>query len=156
VVKVLEGMIKAEGLKIGVVTSRFNWKITGKLESGALDALSEAGFSDDQVVSIRVPGAVEAPLAAKWLLDEKAVDGVVVLGAVIRGETTHYDYVCNSAERGCTELQLQYGKPVTFGILTTENAEQAYARTIGRKGNKGAEAALTTVEMLSLYQGIKG
>ena len=149
--KVLQGELKADGLKIGVVTARFNSEVTEKLQAGALQALNEMGCTDVRAVS--VPGAVEVPLAAKALLDA-GCDGVVALGAVIRGETSHYDYVCSSAERGCTELQIRTGKPVAFGVLTTENEEQALDRAGGRHGNKGAEAAQVAVEMVRLIRKI--
>ena len=115
-----------------MVTSRFNSEITEKLESGAF----------------------EIPLATQALLD-LGCDGVVALGCVIRGETSHYDYVCNSVERGVTELMLQYKKPIGFGVLTTENDEQAEARAGGKHGNKGAEAAEVVMEMIGLLKNLK-
>ncbi len=139
-------------LRIAVVTSRFNEEITTKLEEGAFDLLEEVGA---EILSVRVPGAIEIPLAIQALLDSKKVDGVVALGAVIRGETSHYDYVCHSVERGCSELMLQYKKPIGFGILTTENEEQALARAGGAHGNKGYEAAEVVVEMIGLLKEIK-
>lgn len=151
--QIYQGELNAKGLKVGVVTARFNSEVTEKLESGAFKALEEMGCGD--IVATRVPGAVEVPLAAKALLDA-GCDAVVALGAVIRGETSHYDYVCSSVERGCTELQLRTGKPVAFGVLTTENDEQALDRAGGRHGNKGAEAAQVAVEMVRLVQQIKG
>jgi len=135
-----------EWLRIGVVTARFNSEITEKLEVGALDYLEEIGA---EVFAVRVPGAVEIPLAVKALLD-LGLDGVVALGAVIRGETSHYDYVCNSVERGCSQLALEYKKPVGFGVLTTENEAQALDRAGGEHGNKGQEAAQVVVEMIGL------
>ncbi|MEK6553844.1 MAG: 6,7-dimethyl-8-ribityllumazine synthase [Bdellovibrionota bacterium] len=135
--------------KVAVVAARFNQEVTDKLLSGCVDRLSEAGLSKDKVVVYRVPGAFEIPLIAKALL-EQGVKGVVALGAVIRGDTTHYDYVCASVERGCTELQLNYGKPVVFGVLTTENEEQAFDRVGGSHGHKGRDAADTLIEMIEL------
>ena len=139
---------------IGVVTAKFNHDVTAKLKKGALDKLSEQGVLRDNIIDVEVPGAFEVPLAAQKLLEE-GVDAVVVLGAVIRGETTHYDYVCSAVERGCSQLQLDYGKPVAFGILTTEDEVQAYDRAGGRYGNKGAEAAEVALEMLNLSDEIK-
>lgn len=136
-------------LKVGVVTSRFNSEITEKLEAGALEYLETYGADKIEVLSVRVPGAIEIPLACKALL-EKSCDGVVALGCVIRGDTSHYDLVCNSVERGVTQLMLQTGKPIGMGVLTTEDEEQAYARAGGRMGNKGAEAAEVTIEMIGL------
>jgi 6,7-dimethyl-8-ribityllumazine synthase len=146
--------VTSKSWKVGVVTARFNSKITDKLLEGALRRLNELGVNDKQIVSVYVPGAYEIPLAASWLLDQKC-DGVIALGAVIRGETSHYDYVCTAVERGCTTLQLQSKKPVVFGVLTTENEEQAINRIGGLHGHKGEEAALVLVEMLSLKQTLK-
>jgi 6,7-dimethyl-8-ribityllumazine synthase len=123
--------------------------VTERLEEGALKELKEMGCKD--IRAVRVAGAFEIPLAAKSLLDT-GCDGVVALGAIIRGETTHYDYVCAAVERGCSELALTTGKPVGFGVLTTENDDQAMARAGGAHGNKGAEAAQVTVEMVRLIQ----
>lgn len=139
-------------LRIAVVTSRFNEDITSKLEDGAFDMLEEIGA---EILSVRVPGAVEIPLAAQALFETKKIDGIVAIGAVIRGETSHYDYVCQSVERGCSELMLRYKKPIGFGVLTTENEEQALARAGGAHGNKGYEAAQVVVEMIGLLQEIE-
>lgn len=135
--------------KIGVVTARFNLEITEKLETGAIQRLHELGVKENQIVRVRVPGAVEVPLAAQRLLDWEC-DAVIALGAVIRGETSHYDYVCQSVERGCSQVGLQSKKPVVFGVLTTENEEQALDRVGGKHGHKGREAADVAVEMLNL------
>lgn len=145
----IQGQWDGTGLVIGVVTARFNSEITERLEKAALSELSELGC--EKVRAVRVAGAFEIPLAAKWLLNS-GCDGVVTLGAVIRGETDHYDYVCEAVERGCTDLALQSGKPVGFGILTTDNEEQAMDRAGGKHGNKGSEAAQVTVEMVKLKQ----
>ena len=139
-------------MKIGVVTSRFNSEITEKLEEGALSFLDEI---DADIFAVRVPGAVEIALAAQALFDFQKVDGVVVLGAVIRGETTHYDEVCRSVERNCSRLMLDHKKPVGFGVLTVENEEQALERVGGKHGHKGAEAAQVVVEMIGLLTEIK-
>lgn len=144
-------IVKTKKLKIGVVTSRFNEEVTYLLEKGALEFLSTV---DVEVYSVRVPGAVEIPLAVKALF-EKGMDGVVALGAVIRGETTHYDYVCASVERGCSQLMLEFGKPVGFGVLTTENDEQALERVGGKHGHKGVDAAVVVLEMIELLSEIK-
>ena len=151
---VLQGELTSINAKFGIVTAKFNSPVTEKLEQGARQRFAELGVSEENIVCVRVPGAVEITLATKWLL-EQGCDAVVSLGAVIRGETSHYDYVCNSVERGCTELMLETGKPVAFGVLTTENAEQAFARAGGKKGNKGAEAVDVVVEMLNLNNTIK-
>ncbi|MCB0414124.1 MAG: 6,7-dimethyl-8-ribityllumazine synthase [Bdellovibrionales bacterium] len=140
-----------KNFKIGVVTSRFNQPITERLESEALKRLADLGYKEEQIVRVSVPGAFEIPLAAKQLL-ESGCHGVCALGAVIRGQTTHYDYVCMAVERGCSQLQLEYGRPVGFGVLTTENKDQAIARSGGQKENKGADTVDVVLEMLSLKQ----
>lgn len=140
-------------MKVGVVTARFNWEITSKLESGAIEQLQALGVTNNNIVLVRVPGAVEIPLATKALLD-RGCAGVVALGAVIRGETSHYDYVCNSVERGISQIMLEYKKPVAFGVLTTENEEQALDRIGGAHGHKGREAAEVVLEMMNLLNDI--
>lgn len=144
-----ESLTVDERWKVGLVTSRFNVTVTERLEQGARERLNELGLTDQQIEIVRVPGAVEIPLAVKLLL-EAGCDGVVALGAVIRGETDHYEYVCNAVERGCSQLQLEYCKPVAFGVLTTDTREQAMARAGGSKGHKGAESVDVLVEMLNL------
>jgi 6,7-dimethyl-8-ribityllumazine synthase len=147
---------KRKPLLIGVVTSRFNQEITEKLEEGALNYLQEEADQglDIEVLSVRVPGAVEIPLVCQSLFD-LGCEGVVALGAVIRGETTHYDYVCQSVESGVTRLMLDYKKPIGFGVLTTENEEQALARAGGEHGNKGTEAAQVVIEMIMLQKELR-
>ena len=140
-------------MKVGVVTSRFNWEITSKLESGAIEQLQALGVADADIILVRVPGAVEIPLAVKALFD-RGCAGVVALGAVIRGETSHYDYVCNSVERGVSQLMIDYKKPVAFGVLTTENEEQALDRIGGEHGHKGRESAEVVLEMMNLLSDI--
>jgi 6,7-dimethyl-8-ribityllumazine synthase len=112
------------------------------------------GIDKKNIVNVHVPGAVEIPLATKALL-AKGCDGVIALGAVIRGETSHYDFVCNSVERGITQLMLETGKPIGFGVLTTENEDQAWSRTIGAHGNKGADSAQVVLEMIALLKDLK-
>lgn len=139
-------------VRVGVVVSRFNEEITSKLEQGALDYLESCGF---EILSVRVPGAVEIPLACKALF-EAGCEGVVACGAVIRGDTSHYDLVCNSVERGVTHLMLETGKPIGFGVITTENEEQAFDRAGGKHGNKGSEAAQVMMEMMGLLHDLRG
>jgi 6,7-dimethyl-8-ribityllumazine synthase len=139
--------------KIALVTARFNHEITEKLESGAYEELLKIGLTPEQVLRVRVPGAVEIPLTAQSLLDAD-YDAVIALGAVIQGETKHFDYVCQSVERGCMQVMLESKKPVVFGVLTTDNEEQALDRTGGRHGHKGRDAAQTAVEMLDLMDQI--
>lgn len=137
---------------VAIVTALFNEELTKKLESGAVEQLAQNDLQP--YARVYVPGAVEIPLAVKALLQKPDCDGVVALGIVIRGETSHYDYVCNAVERGCSELQLEFNKPVAFGVLTTENRGQAEARCGGAKGNKGAEAAQVTLDMLQVIDSI--
>ena len=142
-------------MKIGVVVAEFNREITLKLEEGALAFLKEKGIKEKDIELVHVPGAFEIPLVAKALLKAKKVDAVIALGAVIRGETTHYDYVCQAAERGCTQVQLEFVKPVVFGVLTTENEEQALDRVGGKHGHKGRDAAETALRMAEVLKKIK-
>lgn len=143
----------APGAKVAIVTARWNSKITFELEKGAREFLESKGVKS--VYTVRVPGAYEIPLACKQLLDV-GIEGVIALGCIIRGETTHYDYVCGSVERGCTQLQLEFGRPVTFGILTTENEQQALDRVGGKHGHKGREAAEVCLEMIDLGKRLRG
>lgn len=133
--------------KVAVVVSRFNEEITDKLQEGAIDYLEEC--EGVQIELIRIPGAVEIPLTCQWVLN-RGFDGVVALGAVIRGETSHYDYVCNSVTDGITQLMLKTNKPIAFGVLTTENEKQALDRVGGKHGHKGRDAAQTVMEMIGL------
>ena len=139
-------------MKIGVVTSRFNEDVTSLLEDGTLKYLQEC---DAEIFAVKVPGAVEIPLAVQALFDYQKVDGVVTLGAVIRGETTHYEEVCRSVERNCSRLMLDYKKPIGFGVLTVENEEQAFDRIGGAHGHKGVDAAQAVIEMIGLVNTIK-
>jgi 6,7-dimethyl-8-ribityllumazine synthase len=146
----IQGQLKAKSeWKFGIVTARFNTAITEKLETGAYERLIELGVKPERIIRTRVPGAIEIPLAAALLLD-RACDAIIALGAVIQGETKHFDYVCNSVESGCTRVMLDTKKPVIFGVLTTDNEEQALARVGGAHGHKGRDAAEVAIEMLSL------
>nr|BFD68176.1 6,7-dimethyl-8-ribityllumazine synthase [Bdellovibrio sp. HAGR004] len=138
-------------IKVGVVTARWNQEVTSRLEEGAISYLESC--EDVEIFAALVPGAVEIPLACQAFL-EAGCDGVVALGVVIRGDTSHYDYVCNSVTDGVTRLMLDYKKPIGFGVLTTENEEQAFARAGGDHGNKGEEAAQVVMEMIGLTQEI--
>lgn len=139
--------------RIAIVTSLFNDRITKKLEEGVLECLNARGLQP--LARVYVPGAVEIPLAVKKLLSLDQCDAVIALGLVIRGETAHFDYVCQAVERGCSQLQLEFGKPVAFGVLTTEDVEQAQARAGGRLGNKGFEAAEAALHMLQVLREIE-
>lgn len=146
----MQGSLKPQSRwKIGIVTARFNHEITEALETGAYERLLELGLKTEQIIRARVPGAVEIPLVAQQLLDREC-DAIIALGAVIQGDTKHFDYVCNSVERGCTSVMLATKKPVVFGVLTTDNEAQAKARIGGEHGHKGRDAADVVVEMLNL------
>ena len=141
----IDGRADGAGLRVGLVAARFNDLIVDRLLEGALGALRQHGVDDDDIVVVRVPGAVEVPLLAQVLADRDDIDAVVALGCVIRGSTGHYDYVCSMVASGITRVTLDASKPVIFGVLTTENLEQAFDRAGGKLGNKGAEAAAAAI-----------
>ena len=149
----IEGNVNDRVAKVGVVVARWNSMVTDRLLEGALSALKSKGLNNDQMIVARCPGAFELPLIAKKLLERDDIEGIVTLGAVIRGDTPHFDYVCKAVTDGVLELNIRSGKPVIFGVLTTDNVEQALQRS-GEKGNKGAEAALAMLEMISLLKKI--
>lgn len=136
-------------MKIAIVTSRFNEPVTTKLYAGCVERLQELGVTLEEGDSCWVPGAVEVPLVAQRYA-QRGYDAVICLGAVIRGETSHYDYVCQSVSYGCQRVALDFDVPVIFGILTTENGEQAFDRLGGAHGHKGCDAADTAIEMIKL------
>lgn len=138
--------------KVAIVTAKWNSFITDEMMESANSALISKGILKENIFNYRCPGAFELPLACKWCLDDLGVDGVVALGAVIRGGTPHFDYVCDAVTRGITDLNLSSGKPVAFGVLTTDDVEQARDRASTEKGNKGAEAALALCDMLLMKQ----
>lgn len=149
---VYEGNLVGTGLKIGIVVGRFNEFITGKLLSGALDALKRHGVSEDDVSVAWVPGAFEIPLTAKKMAETNEYDAIVTLGTVIRGATPHFDYVCSEAAKGAANVALQSGIPVIFGVLTTDTIEQAVERAGTKAGNKGWDSAVGAIEMANLYK----
>lgn len=152
-IRVIEGkMVAPQGMKVGIVCSRFNEIITNKLLGGAIDGLSRLGVEKENITAAWVPGAFEIPTAAKYMAESKNYDAVICLGAVIRGQTTHYDYVCNEVSKGIAQISLHTGVPVLFGILTTENIEQAVARAGSKAGNKGFDCASAAVEMVNLIK----
>ncbi|MGP1585190.1 MAG: 6,7-dimethyl-8-ribityllumazine synthase [Schwartzia sp. (in: firmicutes)] len=151
---VLEGTYEGAGLKVGIVAARFNEFITHKLLSGALDMLRRHGVEDDAVDVAWVPGAFEIPLAAKKMADSRRYDAVICVGAVIRGATSHYDYVCSEVAKGVAQAGLSTGVPVIFGVLTTDSIEQAVERAGTKAGNKGAEGAMAAMEMAHLLRQI--
>jgi 6,7-dimethyl-8-ribityllumazine synthase len=151
--QIFEGNLVGSGLKVGIVVGRFNEFITGKLLSGAEDALKRHGVSEADVDVAWVPGAFEIPFIAQKMANSKKYDAVITLGAVIRGATPHFDYVCNEAAKGVSAAGLNSGIPVTFGVLTTDSIEQAIERAGTKAGNKGWEAATTAIEMANLCRG---
>ncbi|WEL18780.1 MULTISPECIES: 6,7-dimethyl-8-ribityllumazine synthase [unclassified Halorhabdus] len=146
----LEGELDASGLTIGIVLSRFNDLITGKLLDGALDTLTRHGASEDDIDVARVPGSFEIPLVAKRMAESGDYDAVIALGAVIRGETPHFEYVSNEATKGVAKATLDTDVPISFGVLTTDTTEQAINRAGVKQGNKGSEAAESAIEMANL------
>jgi 6,7-dimethyl-8-ribityllumazine synthase len=151
-VKILEGQLIAKGKRFGIVVSRFNDFITEKLLSGALDALTRTGAKENDIQIIKVPGAFEIPLAAKKAAQTGRYDAVICLGAVIRGATPHFDYVCAEVSKGVAQVGLDFGLPVIFGVLTTDTVEQAIDRAGTKSGNKGWQAAMSAVEMANLME----
>ncbi len=148
--KTVEGNVVAEGIKIGIVGARFNEFIVSKLISGARDGLVRHGVKDDDITLAWVPGAFEIPLVAKKMAMSGKYDAVICLGAVIRGATSHYDYVCAEVSKGIAAVGLESGIPVMFGVVTTDNIEQAIERAGTKAGNKGYDCALGAIEMINL------
>ena len=151
---VLEGKLVAEGMKIGIVCARFNEFITSKLLGGAMDALVRHGVADSDVDVAWVPGAFEIPLAAQKMAATGKYDAILCLGAVIKGSTSHYDYVCAEVSKGIATVSLESGIPVMFGVVTTDNIEQAIERAGTKAGNKGYDCALGAIEMINLTKQI--
>ncbi|MUG44736.1 6,7-dimethyl-8-ribityllumazine synthase [Paenibacillus woosongensis] len=153
--QVFEGHLVSEGLKYGIVVGRFNEFITSKLLGGALDALKRHGVKDEEVNVAWVPGAFEIPFAAQKMAESGKYDAVITLGTVIRGSTSHYDYVCNEVAKGVAAIGLKTGVPTIFGVVTTENIEQAIERAGTKAGNKGWDAAMAAIEMANLTNLLK-
>jgi len=151
----IEGNFEASGLKIAIVITRWNEFIVERLKEGAIDCLKRHNCSEEDIVEVYCPGAFEIPLVVKTLIDSGKYDGIIALGTVIRGATTHYDLVANEATKGIASISLSSGIPVSFGILTTENIEQAIERAGTKSGNKGFESASTLLEMINLINKIK-
>jgi 6,7-dimethyl-8-ribityllumazine synthase len=151
--KTYQGSLDATGLRIGVIVSRFNEFITEQLSKGALEVLAKHGCSLDDVTFVKVPGAWELPIAAKSLA--QSCDAIVALGAVVRGDTPHFDYVAGGAADGLLKVSLDTGVPIAFGVLTTDDLQQAMDRAGGKSGNKGAEAAEVAIELANLLRQLK-
>ncbi|MGL5269559.1 MAG: 6,7-dimethyl-8-ribityllumazine synthase [Selenomonadaceae bacterium] len=151
---IIEGNLTAQGLRFGLVAARFNEFITSKLLSGAIDTLRRHGADEDMLDVAWVPGAFEIPMAAKKMAESKKYDAVICLGAVIRGSTSHYDYVCNEVSKGVAQVGMSTGVPTIFSVVTTENIEQAIERAGTKAGNKGADGAMAAMEMANLLKNI--
>lgn len=151
-VQVLEGQLRADGLKIGIIAARFNEFITSKLLGGAMDAFLRHGGKEEDATVAWVPGAFEIPLIAQKMADSKKYDAIICLGAVIRGSTSHYDYVCAEVSKGIAHVGLGSGIPVMFGVLTTDTIEQAIERAGTKAGNKGFDVTVGAIEMADLLR----
>ncbi|SFR80248.1 6,7-dimethyl-8-ribityllumazine synthase [[Clostridium] aminophilum] len=154
-IQMMEGNVVApEGMRVAIAASRFNEVITGKLLDGAVDGLVRHGAAEDHITAVWVPGAFELPVIAMKLAQSGKFDAVICVGAVIRGQTSHYDYVCNEASKGIAQVALTTGVPTLFGVVTAENIEQAIARAGCKAGNKGFDCALSAIEMVNLIRQI--
>jgi 6,7-dimethyl-8-ribityllumazine synthase len=153
---VIQGEFKAQGIRVGIVVSRFNDFITRQLLAGALDALTRHGAEDENIQVIKVPGAFEIPYAASRMAHMKSYDAIICLGAVIRGETPHFEYISAEVTKGIAKIALDTNIPVIYGVITTESIEQAVERAGTKAGNKGWDAAMAAMEMVDLYRKIGG
>ncbi|MDD4192006.1 MAG: 6,7-dimethyl-8-ribityllumazine synthase [Mangrovibacterium sp.] len=145
----------AKGMRFGIVMSEWNHEITGALTQGAINTLIKHGAAEDDLIVKHVPGAFELPLGGQFLSEYTDVDAVILIGCVIQGETPHFDYICQGVTQGTVRLNLKYNKPFIFGVLTTDNEQQALDRAGGRLGNKGDEAAVTAIKMAALQKKMK-
>ncbi len=152
--KIIEGKIVAKGMKFGIVASRFNDFICGRLIDGAIDALMRAGAEEKDIAIYKVPGSFELPLTAKKLATSARFDAIICLGAIIRGATPHFEYISAEVSKGIAMVGLETEVPVIFGVLTTDTIEQAIERAGTKSGNKGADAAMTAIEMVDLFKKI--
>lgn len=153
--KKIEGELNGAGLRFGVVVSRVNEFITSRLLDGALDALTRSGVQSDDVEIVRVPGSFEIPITVKKMAQMRRYDAIICLGALIKGETPHFDYLSAAVTQGVAQAALESGIPLSFGILTTNSLEQAIERAGAKQGNKGWEAAVTAIEMANLFRHLK-
>jgi len=152
----IEGALQGEGLRVAIAVARFNSFITDRLLAGALDGLRRHGVAEDDVTVVRVPGSWELPVTVKALAESSKYDAIISLGAVIRGDTPHFDYVAGEAAKGVGQVMVSTGVPVAFGVLTTNTLEQAIDRAGAKSGNKGFDAATTVIEMVSVLRQIRG
>ena len=153
--KVIEGQISAKGFKLGIIVSRFNSFISTRLLDGAKDAILRHGGNEENLTVVWVPGAYEIPATLSKMVDQEKYDGIICLGAVIRGSTPHFDYVANEMSKGIAQISIEGNIPVGFGVLTTDTIEQAIERAGSKAGNKGSETALAVLEMASVYEQLK-
>lgn len=154
--KVHQGLLKIEGFRFAIVVARWNDFLTARLTEGALDALERLGAVENQVEIFKVPGSFEIPLTAQKVAESQKFDAVICLGAVIRGQTPHFDFVAGEAAKGIGQAAMKTGVPVLFGVVTADTLEQAVDRAGVKAGNKGFEAAMSAVELVNLYQEMKG
>ncbi len=152
--RVYEGKLLAQGVGFGIVASRFNHLLVDRLVEGAIDCILRHGGSEENIHLVKVPGSWETPLAVKKLIQRKDIDAVIALGALIRGQTPHFDYIASEVSKGLALVSLETGKPVTFGIITADSLEQAIERAGTKHGNKGWESALSAIEMVNLLRSI--
>nr|WP_320000425.1 6,7-dimethyl-8-ribityllumazine synthase [uncultured Draconibacterium sp.] len=145
----------AENMRFGVVVAEWNWEITSALANGAVDTLKKHGATEEDISVKYVPGTFELPLGGQYFAELDNVDAVILLGCVIQGDTRHFDYICEGVTQGTKDLNLKYNKPFIFGVLTTNNEQQALDRAGGKLGNKGDEAAITAIKMVALQQSFK-
>ncbi|MCC8088453.1 MAG: 6,7-dimethyl-8-ribityllumazine synthase [Rikenellaceae bacterium] len=154
---VFDGEIpSANDMKIGIVVAEWNWQITGALVKGAVDTLKKHGCSESNIVVKKVPGTFELTLGAQFFAEYTDVDAIIAIGCVIQGDTRHFDFICDSVTQGITELNLKCNMPVIFGVLTTNDLQQALDRAGGKHGNKGDEAAVTSIKMVALQKEMSG
>lgn len=150
--RIIEGELTAKDLKIAMIVGRFNSLISERLLAGAMDTVRRSGGIEDNITVVKVPGAFEIPLAAKKIAETSAYDAIVCLGAVIRGNTPHFDYVANEMSKGIASVSLQTGIPIGFGVITSDNLEQAVERAGSKQGNKGEHATLAAIEMVHVLR----
>ncbi|HSW49683.1 MAG TPA: 6,7-dimethyl-8-ribityllumazine synthase [Bryobacteraceae bacterium] len=153
--KVIEGNLDAKGLKFAIVVTRYNSLITDRLLSGAQDALARTGCEEAAIEIVKAPGSWELPVVARQLASQKRHDGIICLSAVIRGDTPHWDYIASEASKGLAQTAMEYGVPVSFGVLTCDTLEQAIDRAGAKSGNKGFDAAMSAVEMGNLMRKLR-
>ena len=151
----LTSIPSASAMKFGIVVAEWNYEITGALAQGAVDTLKRHGADDENIIVKHVPGTFELTLGAQYLAEFANVDAIIVLGCVIQGETRHFDFICQGVTQGVTSLNMKYNKPFIFGVLTTDNQQQALDRAGGKLGNKGDEAAVTAIKMVDLRNQLK-